>query len=929
MKTTIFTRIILAAFLPLILIFSLVIFAVNNIIYDNGVDFSRELATQAAVNSSIQISDLLENMASVLNFASQSLTEMDYREPGAQERARAVLRRLLAADPAFYCAWMAFEPGVFADDQYHYLSLLKDAGAIRAIDDLTPEILDDTARSPWYSHPLTTGRVYLDMMDRYDFGQPEGSITATTMTFPILHGPAVIGAVGLDVRYENIVTPAQVGLTSRQAFLLISPEGQVLASGNPEDVGRNLKDFDEKGTRPLFEAMGRGRVLAADHYSPFLETKAFFCLHPINIEQAGQTFFLYLDLPAEELYGQSLNSMRNIALISLAGLALIFLSVFLATRKIVRPIKRLTVSYDKISRGDLNLENASDQPGGEETNVIELESLQSSLNKMLGQINQNHDLSLKAAEAKIEKERLLAAAEAKNNFFANMSHEIRTPMNAVLGIADILLNDRRLSEDQYRYVSDIKVSSQSLLTIINDILDLSKLESGRMTLTPANFNFRTLLDNICSLAGHLAREKGLEFTFATDEEPPVYLYGDDVRLRQILVNLLSNAVKFTPSGSVTLKVMTTSDFLFFQVQDTGVGIKDDDLSQIFEPFQQSDATRNRALQGTGLGLSICKNLAELMNGSIGVESEYGRGSTFTVRIPKILGESDVFVAPALPRSEELSPSDMTGPGGRRRLRALIVDDNEINLHVAAGLLESFHGIPSDLASSGRQALDMVTSRDYDYIFMDHMMPEMDGAEATLRIRALGGKYRAVPIIAFTANVIGGTRDKLLASGMNDFLAKPIMQGDLAEVLRKWAPGRDEEETAAGLAPELEPLLRRAAGIEELDVAAGLDAVASQEPVYERALRLLNEQIPRVSELFLELLAKEGWPVLAVEIRGLKNALSTAGAVGLARQALNLEKASESRDRDYCRDFLPAFVRQLNELGRKLTLMFDDAAKGNL
>ena len=921
MKTTIFTRIILATFLPLILIFSLVIFAINKIIYNNGVNFSRELATQTADNASNQIADLLENMASVLNFASQSLTELDHQTPEARERARGILRRLLAADPDFYCAWMAFEPGVFDDSQYHYLSLLKDGGAIRAIDDLSPEILDDLARSPWYGQPLVTGRVYLDLMDSYDFGQPEGPITVTTMTFPILHGQTIIGGVGLDVRYENIVTPAQVGLTGRQVFLLVSDEGLVLASNNPEEVGRKLVDIGGPDLSPVLATMSQGRGLADEHDSPLLGTRAFFSLTPIHIAPAGRTLYLYLDLPADELYGQSLGSIRTIVIISLIGLALIFGGTFLATRRIVRPIKRLTAGYNQIARGDLNLDPGGDPPGGIKTRVIELESLQASLDQMLGQIARAHDLSLKAAEAKIEKERLLAAAEAKNSFFANMSHEIRTPMNAVLGIADILLNDRRLTEDQARYVGDIKVSSQSLLALINDILDLSKLESGRMFLTPANFSFPALLDNLRSLAGGLARDKGLEFIFETDGKIPDYLYGDDVRLRQILVNLLTNAIKFTPAGTVALKVMVTGDFIYFTVSDTGIGIKDEDRSRLFEPFQRIDPTRDRGLRGTGLGLSICKNLAELMNGGLDVESEYGRGSVFTLRLPKIVsetGETDVFAVP--PSGADVGP---TGPGNSRRsLRALVVDDNEINLHVAAGLLTSFHDIESDLVTSGREALALVTEHDYDYIFMDHMMPEMDGVEATRRIRALGGKYRSVPIIAFTANVVGDARDKLLASGMNDFLAKPIMQGDLEAVLRKWAPAPEAAPAEAQTVDDPNSIIRRAANIEELDPAAGLDAVAAQEAVYERSLKLLNERLPLISGQFLDLMAREDWPGLAGEIKGLKALLSGGGALELAEQARILETAALDQNRDYCRDFLPGFITRLEALSGKLAELFN-------
>ncbi len=514
------------------------------------------------------------------------------------------------------------------------------------------------------------------------------------------------------------------------------------------------------------------------------------------------------------------------------------------------------------------------------------------------------------------------AARTKSDFLANMSHEIRTPMNAIVGISEILLHDESLRDMHRKYVHDIKMSADSLLTIINDILDISKLEAGKLLLSPTPFDFRQFMDNICSLTKYLAAEKALSFAFEIEGRMPECIRADDVRLRQVLVNILGNAVKFTDDGEVSLRLTVTEDDLRFDISDTGVGIKREDMAFLFQPFRQIDTTRDRKVKGTGLGLSISKNIVELMGGTISAESEPGRGSVFTVVVPK----------------REASLADLAGDDEAGEIffddtvHVLIVDDNEINLSVAVGLLQTLFNIVSDEATTGRDAIAKASENEYDIIFMDHMMPEMDGVETTARIRAMGGWRSTVPIIALTANAVEGAKEMLLSSNMNDFLAKPLQKSELNRILRKWVPKRYRIETRpparepeiADVKVEYSGLLGRvAAALPEISVEEGLESAAGKQSIYERSLRLLAGKIPDFAERLETLLRDSRISEIAIHVHGMKSSLASVGAAPLSRQAKDLEHAAINDDLTFCKDYLPQFILQLRDLGTKLDRILDN------
>jgi PAS domain S-box-containing protein len=389
-------------------------------------------------------------------------------------------------------------------------------------------------------------------------------------------------------------------------------------------------------------------------------------------------------------------------------------------------------------------------------------------------------------ELEVQTRAAQVASDAKSRFLASMSHEIRTPMNAIIGMSDLMRTDN-LDETQRSFFSDIKKMSKTLLQIINDILDISKIEVGKMELYPVHFSLRELYDNLCSMNRFSAESKDLEFRYSFAAGVPQVIYSDDVRIRQILTNLLNTAVKYTHEGSIEFTVGRTEregkDHLVFTVKDTGVGIKKEDFPKLFGNFQQLNEGENRGIMGTGLGLAITKNLVDMMKGEIRFDSEYGKGSVFAVYLPLVEGD------PARVERKSIGSRFIA----TEDTKVLVVDDSRINLKVALAFLAT-HEIHAETAESGEEAVEKVRRNFYDLIFMDHMMPGMDGIETVRRIRALGdgegagdasSRFRTVPIIALTANAISGSRERFLAAGMNDFISKPIDAADINMKLIKW------------------------------------------------------------------------------------------------------------------------------------------------
>lgn len=529
------------------------------------------------------------------------------------------------------------------------------------------------------------------------------------------------------------------------------------------------------------------------------------------------------------------------------------------------------------------------------------------------------------------------ANNAKSDFLANMSHEIRTPMNAITGFAELCLKEKN-----YCYASDIKTAAKNLISIINDILDISKIEAGKLELVPAIYDTADMLNDVVSITYvQLDKKKDLDFRIDIDRRIPRKMYGDEVRLKQILINLLGNAVKFTSSGWISLSVKELSRVgdsvsLMFKVADSGMGIKKEDIPKLFENFQQVDTRKNRRIEGSGLGLPISKTLAEKMDGSITVESEYGKGSVFTVvLVQKIADPAPMPKTAARTSSANEKNRTLRAPGAH----VLVVDDNRVNLNVTAQLLNSY-GIKAELADSGAKAIEMINSAYYDLVFMDHMMPELDGVDTTKIIRSAGDAYSlGLPIVALTANAVNGAKEMFLESGFNDFISKPIQLPLLEKILETWLPPQmiiysdAEENTARGSMdsdPDIFRIDAEAAGtasasaadeddivIPNVDVMAGLKLCGGNVDAYLAILKTFRETAGE-SILRIETCAQNrDYKNYTTEVHGLKSSALSIGAVGLSEMAKALEQAGKDQDYKQISEDTPALIARFSEIAENI------------
>ncbi len=395
--------------------------------------------------------------------------------------------------------------------------------------------------------------------------------------------------------------------------------------------------------------------------------------------------------------------------------------------------------------------------------------------------------------AKEEAEKYEELNHSQNRFFSSMSHEIRTPINSILGLNEIILRQEDASDEIKRDAANIQGAGRMLLALVNDILDMSKIEAGKMDIVPVDYSVSDFISKIVNMMWLPSEEKGLELKVEVDPSIPSVLHGDEVRLSQILVNILNNAIKYTSEGSVTLHIekediIDDKVYILFSVADTGMGIKQDALPYLFDAFQRIDEEKNAAIEGTGLGLSIVKQLVELMGGTVTVDSVYTQGSTFMVKLwqkivdPKAVGDIDLAGTVSLGAGKKHEAA-FKAPDAR----ILIVDDNEMNLEVERKLIEDTD-IIIDTAISGEQALQMTLTDRYDMIFMDHLMPQMDGIECLQRVRKqTGGLNNHVPVIVLTANAGGDNKKLYDASGFDGYLVKPVSGIQLEEMLYKHLP----------------------------------------------------------------------------------------------------------------------------------------------
>ena len=527
------------------------------------------------------------------------------------------------------------------------------------------------------------------------------------------------------------------------------------------------------------------------------------------------------------------------------------------------------------------------------------------------------------------------ALEAKSNFLANMSHEIRTPMNAIYGMAE-LLEEKDFGREEKEYIATIKRSSENLLSIINEILDFSKVDSGKMDVVEEPYEFNDMVQDVITIIEFRLKDKHIKLQLEIDANIPREMKGDETRIRQILINLLNNAVKFTNQGSITLNIkwMEKDDMqgdLMIDVIDTGIGISQENLSKLFTAFGQIDTRKNRNVEGTGLGLAICKKLIDIMGGDISVESKLKEGSTFRVVLPQKIYDprpcNYVNKQEEIHFTKESYRITFTAP----RAKVLIVDDNKVNRQVARELMKLF-GFEASLAESGQEAVDRVQKHlvSYDIIFMDHMMPYMDGVEATKVIRKLNGDYaKTVPIVALTANAIKGVEQKFLDAGMNDYLPKPIRVEQLSDILRRWLPHK-KQFTAGTSLEEIErkeanirwdrlPIEELLEQLDGIDVESGIKNCAGSKSAYFELLQTYASS--NLANVLNDYFEKEDLENYAITAHSIKGASKTIGALDVADKAYTLERAGKRGDITFIWDHHSEMVEEYTTILKMLKRIF--------
>lgn len=533
------------------------------------------------------------------------------------------------------------------------------------------------------------------------------------------------------------------------------------------------------------------------------------------------------------------------------------------------------------------------------------------------QIRANRELQEAADKA-------ISADKAKNDFLANMSHEIRTPINAVLGMNEMIMREAE-EKNILEYAANIQSSGRTLLSIINDILDFSKIESGKMEIVPVSYDVSSLVYDIINMIRIRADKKKLEFIYEIDENIPSVLYGDDVRIRQVLTNILTNAVKYTPEGYVKMQIKFLEIFdsvvqLEFSVTDTGIGIREEDMDKLFASFQRLDQEKNRSIEGTGLGMSIVQRLLTMMDSELKVSSVYGSGSTFSFRLKqKIVKEEPIGDFEERFRTTVKEHASVGVARIAPKVRVLVVDDNETNLLVAKSLLKRTR-VKLDTATGGVKCIELLKNNSYHIVFLDHMMPEMDGIETLKKIK----EENLAPdtcFVALTANAIHGARQSYLDAGFDDYLSKPFTGMDIERCLFEHVPAElcEEEEqrpeekakTSAQTDSETEPemLFSPEAGAKYTD--GDMEAYIE---ILELYVRKASERAQYIERLFLE----KDWKNYVIEVHALKSSSLSIGSKQLSELAKELElsgKAGNYAVIEEKNSALLALYRRVAELGR--------------
>lgn len=528
------------------------------------------------------------------------------------------------------------------------------------------------------------------------------------------------------------------------------------------------------------------------------------------------------------------------------------------------------------------------------------------------------------------------ASRAKSDFLANMSHEIRTPINAVIGMNEMILREGK-DENILYYAENIRNAGRTLLELVNQILDFSKIEAGKIEIILVNYYMAAVLNDLVNMLQPRVKEKGLALELGFDESMPSQLYGDEVRIKQIITNILTNAVKYTETGTVTFFVgyePVTDDpdsiYLRVAVQDTGIGIKEEDMTKLFTEFERIEEKRNRNIEGTGLGMAITQNLLNKMGSTLQVDSTYGYGSTFSfVLKQKVVSWEPLGNYEESYHAQAKSQRDYQGKFTAPDAHVLVVDDNRMNLVVFQNLVKQIQ-VKVDTAESGDACLALTQKHRYDLIFLDHMMPHKDGIETLHELRAQADNPNvATKVVCLTANAISNAREQYLKAGFDDFLTKPIETDKLEGMLMDYLPQEKilvdcSENTAAEEKLPVPDSLVPLQDADWLDLATGIENSGSAD-AYLPLLKIFYESLDEKADEIDAFYAAENWQDYTIKVHALKSSARIIGAAAFGEEAQQLENAGKSGDIDYIRSHHAEFIAKCRSFKAPLAEVFATAA----
>ena len=748
---------------------------------------------------------------------------------------------------------------------------------------------DDAEHVGWYYIPVRTG-VPL-WMDPYFNANIR--VYMISYIIPFFLDDYAVGIIGMDISMELLMHEvSEVSVYETGRAFMIDRSGNVIYHENyPEGAAFDeLSEHDQQYFQRVLEL-----EFDAPEYLQSLNGKQ----QKLILRELKNGMILGIYAPVREITQPQRTLLMNQLAISVMILVVAIMVGLVWVRTITLPLKKMTSVAEHYASGDFSEEMS-----------VESEDEVGILSRSLQTMSSSLQEQIRLADS---------ANKAKSDFLANMSHEIRTPINAVLGMNEMILHESH--EDQIlEYSSNIQNAGRTLLSLVNTILDFSKIEDGKMEILPANYDVASVINNLVNSVLERAKAKDLAFIADIDENLPATLWGDDVRISQVIMNLLTNAVKYTEKGSVTFTVREESRTddsidLFVSVKDTGIGIRQEDLGKLFESFERIEETRNRSIEGTGLGMAIVNRLLPMMGSSLKVDSVYGEGSEFSFTLRQKIVDSRPIgnYAEHLRESalHQEHPTSLQAVGAR----VLVVDDNEMNLKVAANLMK-LDGIIPDLADSGAAAIEMIQANDYDIVFLDHMMPKMDGIETLQTLRQQGLPREGTVVIALTANAIVGAKETYLSAGFDDYLSKPIELPRMEDLLIRYLPKEKvrlvEKETAQPVPAEPAQagtdayLPLRAAGI---DPDTGLHYCQNDGEFYRSILQEYVQSSGEKMQSIRNCFSAQDWKNYAIYVHALKSTSKTIGAAELSELAARMEAAANAGDGEAIRAEHDAMMAQ--------------------